>query len=123
MHAARSIAGYAALSCKPAVVVDSTFAPPPLQRALALGATAVMHATTKYLAGHSDVMGGAVCVGDPALAAQLRAQRTAMGGTPGSLEVWLLLRSLRTLSLRVGESKRLVVESPWSQFTSECQRF
>ena len=95
------IAAYANLSCKPAVVVDGTFAPPPMQRALALGATAVMHSTTKYLSGHSDAVGGALCVDDNELAERLTAQRTAMGGVPGSLEVWLLLRSLRTLSLRL----------------------
>jgi cystathionine beta-lyase/cystathionine gamma-synthase len=127
------IAGYANLSCKPAVVVDGTFAPPPMQRALALGATAVMHSTTKCecatppschpasvppgqsvmkqrhclavvcpdLSGHSDAVGGALCVDDDELAERLRAQRTAIGGVPGSLEVWLLLRSLRTLPLRL----------------------
>ena len=75
--------------------------PPPLQRPLLLGADVVMHSTTKYLAGHSDAIGGALCVSDPSLAAALRADRTAVGSTPGSLEVWLLMRSLRTLHLRV----------------------
>ena len=83
------------------VVVDGTFAPPPLQRPLQLGAHCVMHSTTKYLAGHSDAVGGALCVSDEALAAQLRDDRTALGSTPGSLEVYLLMRSLRTLHLRV----------------------
>ena len=83
------------------VVVDGTFAPPPLQRPLALGADVVMHSTTKGLAGHSDAMGGALCVADAALAESLRADRTALGSTPGSLEVWLLMRSLRTVHLRV----------------------
>lgn len=83
------------------VVVDGTFAPPPLQRPLLLGADIVMHSTTKSLAGHSDAIGGALCVSDAALAEALRADRTAVGSTPGSLEVWLLMRSLRTLHLRV----------------------
>ncbi|CAE7652773.1 unnamed protein product [Symbiodinium pilosum] len=83
------------------VAVDGTFAPPPLQRPLALGADAVMHATTKSLAGHSDALGGAVCVASAEAAEQLRKDRLALGSTPGSLEVWLLMRSLRTLHLRV----------------------
>ena len=83
------------------VVVDGTFAPPPIQRPLLLGADVVMHSTTKYLAGHSDAMGGALCVGSEGLADDLRSDRTALGSTPGTLEVWLLLRSLRTLHLRV----------------------
>ena len=53
------------------------------------------------LSGHSDAVGGALCVEDDELAERLHAQRTAMGSVPGSLEVWLLLRSLRTLSLRL----------------------
>jgi len=92
------------------VVVDGTFAPPPLQRPLTLGADAVMHATTKYLAGHSDALGGAICVGDAKLAQELQSDRTALGSTPGSLEVWLLLRSLRTLHLRVERQSRSAAE-------------
>jgi len=92
----------AAKSCKEVhVVVDGTFAPPPLQRPLLLGVDMVMHATTKGLAGHSDALGGAICVSDPELAKRLRQDRLALGSTPGSMEVWLLLRSLRTLHLRV----------------------
>lgn len=92
------------------VVVDGTFAPPPLQRPLLLGVDAVMHATTKYLAGHSDAMGGAVCVSDVQVASQLRKERLAFGSTPGSLEVWLLMRSLRTLHLRVERQSRTADE-------------
>jgi len=83
------------------VVVDGTFAPPPLQRPLLLGVDAVMHATTKSLAGHSDALGGAVCVSSAEVAHKLQQDRLALGSTPGSLEVWLLMRSLRTLHLRV----------------------
>jgi len=92
------------------VVVDSTFAPPPLQRALTLGADIVMHSTTKYLAGHSDAIGGALCVRDAALASELRADRSAVGSTPGALEVWLLMRSLRTLHLRVERQSATAAE-------------
>lgn len=94
VQAAKSVGGVR-------VVVDGTFAPPPIQRPLDLGADVVMHSSTKYLSGHSDAMGGALCVADAALATQLREERTAMGSTPGGLECWLLLRSLRTLHLRV----------------------
>ena len=96
------------------VVVDSTFAPPPLQRPLALGADVVMHSTTKMLAGHSDALGGALCVADGSLAAMLREERTALGATPGALEVWLLMRSLRTLHLRAErQSTTAAVLAAW----------
>jgi len=88
------------------VVVDSTFAPPPLQRPLTLGAHMVMHSTTKYLAGHSDAIGGALCVRNAEVAAALRDDRAALGSTPGSLEVWLLMRSLRSLHVRVQHQSR-----------------
>jgi cystathionine gamma-synthase len=83
------------------VCVDSTFAPPPVQRPLGLGADITMHSTTKGLAGHSDAMGGALLVADQDLFLKLKRQRTVIGSTPGSLEVWLLLRSLRSLHVRV----------------------
>lgn len=92
------------------VVVDSTFAPPPAQCGLlAGGADLLMHSTTKGLSGHSDALGGALLVPERGAGERmagayeaLRAQRTALGAVPGSLEAWLLLRSLRTLELRVG---------------------
>lgn len=71
----------------PSVAASPRFAPPPLQRPLLLGADAVMHATTKALAGHSDALGGALCVRCAAEAQQLRQDRMALGSTPGSLEV------------------------------------
>jgi len=100
------------------VVVDSTFAPPPAQVGLLNPKTAadlVMHSTTKSLAGHSDALGGALLAPKGALLSSsggqasdqrtvydaLRTQRAALGSVPGSLETWLLLRSLRTLHLRV----------------------
>lgn len=83
------------------LVVDGTFAPPPLQYLLNLGAHCVMHSTTKYLAGHSDAVGGALVTNDEEVAQALTYERGIMGNTPGNLETWLLLRSLRTLRLRV----------------------
>ena len=83
------------------VVVDSTFATPVLQQPLALGAHLVMHSTTKFISGHSDALGGVLVAPTPEEAATLVAERTVSGAVPGSLETWLMLRSLRTLSLRV----------------------
>jgi cystathionine gamma-synthase len=83
------------------VVVDSTLATPVLQRPLALGADVVMHSSSKYLAGHSDALGGVLVTGDRRCASRLREQREILGAVPGSLETWLTLRSLRTLPLRV----------------------
>ncbi|HSF86750.1 MAG TPA: PLP-dependent transferase [Acidimicrobiia bacterium] len=83
------------------VAVDSTFATPVLQRPLALGAHLVMHSTTKFIAGHSDAMGGVVVVHTSPEADALRHQRMQDGAIPGSLDVWLALRGVRTLPLRV----------------------
>ncbi len=83
------------------VVVDSTFATPILQQPLALGADLVMHSSTKFIAGHSDVLGGVLVAPTAEQAAALRAERTVSGAVPGALEAWLTLRSLRTLALRV----------------------
>jgi len=82
-------------------VVDNTFATPLGQRPLDLGADIVVHSVTKYLAGHSDVVLGAAVTRDDALASGLRAYRTLHGSIPGPMEVWLALRGLRTLHLRV----------------------
>jgi cystathionine gamma-synthase len=83
------------------VVVDATFATPVLQETLALGADFVIHATTKFIAGHSDAMGGAIATGDAGIAAELRTERTLTGAVPGALETWLTLRGVRTLPIRV----------------------
>ncbi len=83
------------------VAVDSTFATPLLQRPLAQGADVVVHSVTKYLAGHSDVVLGATVTDDAALHARLVAHRTTHGAIAGPFEVWLALRGLRTLALRV----------------------
>jgi cystathionine gamma-synthase len=84
------------------VAVDSTVATPLLTRPLALGADVVMHAATKYLNGHSDVIAGALVVReDSPFWQRVRKVRAQLGGTLGSFEAWLLLRGLRTLPLRV----------------------
>jgi cystathionine beta-lyase/cystathionine gamma-synthase len=83
------------------VVVDNTFATPYLQQPLALGADAVVHSTTKYLGGHSDVVGGAVLTSDAALYESLRFLQNAAGAVPGPLDCFLVLRGLKTLHLRM----------------------
>jgi cystathionine beta-lyase/cystathionine gamma-synthase len=84
-----------------ALVVDNTFATPILQRPLELGATVAMHSTTKYLNGHSDVIGGAVMTNDEALAERLRFLQNAMGSVPSPFDCYLVLRGLKTLPLRI----------------------
>ncbi|MCP5026988.1 MAG: PLP-dependent transferase [Actinomycetia bacterium] len=83
------------------VVVDSTFATPILQHPLAVGADAVIHATTKFINGHSDAMGGVAVANDEELVTMLRRLRVADGSLMGNLEAWLTLRGVRTLPLRV----------------------
>ena len=83
------------------LVVDNTFATPVLQRPLELGATAVVHSTTKYLNGHSDVVGGAVLTSDAELAERLRFLQNAMGGVPGPFDCYMVLRGLKTLGPRI----------------------
>jgi cystathionine gamma-synthase len=86
---------------RPRIVVDNTFATPALQRPLELGADVTFHSSTKYLAGHSDTIGGVVVTNDDELAERLRFLQNAMGGVPGPLDCFLVLRGLRTLHLRV----------------------
>lgn len=83
------------------LVVDNTFATPYLQNPLAFGAHLVVHSTTKYIGGHSDVIGGAVVVDSDELATALRTTRNATGGVPGPWDVWLTLRGAKTLALRM----------------------
>ena len=83
------------------VAVDNTFATPVVQRPLELGADAVVHSATKYLGGHSDVVGGAVVVRDPDLHERVRFVQNAIGAVPGPLDCFLVHRGLRTLHLRV----------------------
>ena len=86
---------------KPLLVVDNTFATPYLQRPLELGADIVVHSVTKYLGGHSDVVGGAVIVKDPELAERLAFLQNAVGAVPGPMDCFLVLRGLKTLHLRM----------------------
>jgi cystathionine gamma-synthase len=82
-------------------VVDNTFATPYLQRPLELGADVVMHSTTKYLGGHSDVLGGAVILNDGELAKQIEFIQFAVGAVSSPFDAWLTHRSLKTLALRM----------------------
>jgi cystathionine beta-lyase/cystathionine gamma-synthase len=83
------------------LVVDNTFASPYLQQPLTLGADVVVHSTTKYLGGHSDVVGGALVVGDDDLAERLVFHQNAMGAVSGPLSDWLVLRGIKTLGVRM----------------------
>ena len=83
------------------VVVDNTFATPYLQRPLELGADVVIHSTTKYLGGHSDVIGGFVATNDPTIAERLRFLQKSLGAVPGPFDCWLVLRGVKTLAVRM----------------------
>ncbi|MGQ0463734.1 MAG: cystathionine gamma-synthase [Sporichthyaceae bacterium] len=83
------------------LAVDNTFASPYLQTPLALGADVVMHSTTKYLGGHSDVVGGALVVADDALGQELAYHQNAIGGVAGPFDAWLVLRGIKTLAVRM----------------------
>jgi cystathionine gamma-synthase len=83
------------------LVVDNTFASPYLQQPLLLGADIVLHSTTKYMGGHSDVIGGSVVVIDPELGEQLTYHQNAMGAIAGPFDSWLVLRGLKTLGVRM----------------------
>lgn len=88
------------------VGVDNTFATPFIQRPLGLGADLVAHSTTKYLNGHSDVIGGALLVSDDELAARLRFLQNAVGAVPSPFDCYLVLRGLKTLSVRMERHAR-----------------
>lgn len=88
------------------VAVDNTFATPYLQQPLALGAHLVVHSLTKYLGGHSDVIGGAVLTDDAELGARLHYLQNATGGVPGPLDCFLVLRGTKTLHLRMEQHSR-----------------
>jgi len=93
------------------VVVDNTFATPALQRPIELGADIVLHSTTKYLGGHSDIIGGALVLKDRRLAARYAWLQNAVGAVPSPFDAYLVLRGLRTLGVRMrahGESARAV---------------
>jgi len=83
------------------LVVDNTFATPYLQRPLELGADVVVHSTTKYLGGHSDVIGGFVATNDPTIAERLFFLQKSLGAIPGPFDCWLVLRGVKTLAVRM----------------------
>jgi cystathionine gamma-synthase len=95
------------------LVVDNTFASPYLQQPLALGADVVVHSTTKYLGGHSDVVGGALVVSDDDLAERVAYHQNAMGAVAGPFDSWLVLRGIKTLGVRMdrhGANAERIVE-------------
>jgi cystathionine gamma-synthase len=83
------------------VVVDNTFASPYLQQPLELGADVVVHSTTKYLGGHSDLIGGFAATNDPTIAERLYFLQKSLGAVPGPFDCWLVLRGLKTLAVRM----------------------
>jgi len=98
---------------QPLLVVDNTFATPYLQRPLELGADIVVHSMTKYLGGHSDVVGGAVIVKDRELADQLAFLQNAVGAVPGPMDCFLVLRGIKTLHIRMdrhAENAQAIIE-------------
>ena len=88
------------------VAVDNTFMSPYFQRPLELGADIVVHSTTKFLNGHSDMVGGVVVVNDSALADKLGFLQNAAGAVPGPMDCWLVLRGVKTLALRMQAHER-----------------
>ena len=96
--AAASAAAYEAGAV---VIVDNTFATPYLQLPLALGADVVLHSTTKYLSGHSDVIGGFTATNDDGIAEQLAFLQKSLGAVPGPFDAWLVLRGVKTLAVRM----------------------
>jgi cystathionine beta-lyase/cystathionine gamma-synthase len=85
------------------LAVDNTFATPYLQRPLELGADIVVHSTTKYLSGHSDVIGGFAATNDPTIAERLYFLQKSLGAVPGPFDCWLVLRGIKTLAVRMRE--------------------
>jgi cystathionine gamma-synthase/cystathionine gamma-lyase len=88
------------------LVVDNTFASPYFQTPLELGADIVVHSTTKYLGGHSDIIGGAVITADQDIYQQLKFYQNAIGAVPSPFDSWLVLRGLKTLALRMREHEQ-----------------
>lgn len=95
------------------LVVDNTFASPYLQQPLALGADVVVHSLTKYMGGHSDVVGGALVTADAALGEELAYHQNAMGAVAGPFDSWIVLRGIKTLAVRMdrhSENAEKIVE-------------
>jgi cystathionine gamma-synthase/cystathionine gamma-lyase len=92
------------------VCVDNTFATPYLQQPLHLGSDLVVHSTTKYIGGHSDVVGGAIMTNNDELEKQIRFHQNALGAVPSPFDCWLLLRGVKTLALRVERQSQNAME-------------
>ncbi len=104
------------------VVVDNTFASPALQRPLALGADLVVHSTTKYLGGHSDVLGGAVVFADDRFYDQVKFQQFAVGAVSAPLDGWLTTRGIKTLAVRVRQhSENAQTIAEWAEARPEFE--
>ncbi len=104
------------------VVVDNTFASPALQQPLALGADLVVHSTTKYLGGHSDVLGGAVVFGDDRFYEQVKFQQFAVGAVSAPLDGWLTTRGIKTLAVRMRQhSENAQAIAEWAQARPEFE--
>lgn len=102
-----AIAAHRASHARGAIVaVDNTFASPYFQQPLALGADVVVHSTTKYIGGHSDVVGGVAITNDSAIAEIIKFHQNAVGGVPGPHDAWLTMRGAKTLALRMREHAR-----------------
>jgi len=105
------------------LVVDNTFMSPYFQNPLSLGADIVVHSSTKYLNGHSDVVGGVVITNDEAAAERLNFVQNAVGAVPGPFDCWLVLRGLKTLALRMREHDRNAREiAAWLDKREEVER-
>src|SRR4051812_633887 len=105
------------------LVVDNTFATPFLQRPLELGADAVVHSTTKYLGGHSDVIGGFVATNDPTIAERLRFLQKSLGAVPGPFDSWLVLRGIKTLAVRMRKHcENAAAIAPWLERHPRVER-
>ncbi len=103
-------------------VVDNTFASPALQQPLALGADLVVHSTTKYLGGHSDVLGGAIVFGDDRFFEQIKFQQFAVGAVSAPLDAWLTTRGIKTLAVRVRQhSANAQAIAEWAQGRPEFE--
>jgi cystathionine beta-lyase/cystathionine gamma-synthase len=97
-----SFDGFAGMR-RPILAVDNTFATPYFQQPLSLGADIVVHSTTKYIGGHSDVVGGIAITNDPSLYDVLRFHQNSVGGIPGPHDAWLTMRGAKTLAIRMRE--------------------
>jgi cystathionine gamma-synthase len=105
------------------LVVDNTFATPFLQRPLELGADVVVHSTTKYLGGHSDVVGGFAATNDPTIAERLRFLQKSLGAVPGPFDCWLVLRGLKTLAVRMRQHCRNAMDvAVWLERRGNVER-